>query len=313
MRYTALNCLIDPEVFLMKHTIFTGAATAVITPFTEEGIDWEAFGRLIDYQLAGGIDALVAAGTTGEGSTLTDREHEEVISFCVRRVAGKIPVIAGTGSNNTAHAIERTKTACKAGADAVLLVTPYYNKTTQRGLIASFSAIADESSVPCVLYNVPSRTGLNMLPETLAELAKHDRIAAVKEACGNLSQVAKERLLCGDDLDIYSGCDDQIVPTLSMGGKGVISVVANLLPAETADICARFFRGDVQGAAELQLRLLELMNQLMIETNPIPAKAACAAMGFGENRLRLPLVPMEEGNRQKLLQLMKENNIEVNA
>ena len=297
----------------MNRTVFTGAASAIITPFNADGVDYDALGRLIDYQIERGINAIVSTGTTGEGSTLTDREHEDVTVFCVKRIAGRVPLISGTGSNDTAHAIERTQTACKAGADAVLLVTPYYNKTTQRGLIASFTAIADRSGVPCILYNVPSRTGMNMLPETLAELAKHERIAAVKEACGNLSQVAKERLLCGDDLDIYSGCDDQIVPTLSLGGKGVISVVANLLPAETADICARFFRGDVQGAAALQLKLLTLMNQLMIETSPIPAKAACAAMGFGENRLRLPLVPMEEGNRQKLLQLMKENNIEVNV
>ena len=295
----------------MKHTVFTGAATAIITPFTETGIDWDAFGRLIDFQLAEGINGIVVAGTTGEGSTLTDREHEEAVVFCVKRVAGKVPVIAGTGSNNTEHAIERTKTACRAGADAVLLVTPYYNKTTQRGLIASFSAIADASSVPCILYNVPSRTGLNMLPETLQVLAKHDKIAAVKEACGNLSQVAKERLLCGDDLDVYSGCDDQIVPTMSLGGKGIISVVANILPKDTAEICARFFRGDVQGAAEIQLKLLKLMNQLMIETNPIPAKAACAALGYGRNLLRLPLVPMEDGNRQTLLLLMKEAGLEV--
>ena len=295
----------------MKDTIFTGAATAIITPFTQEGVDWEAFGRLIDFQLAGGINGIVSAGTTGEGSTLTDREHEDVISFCVKRVAGRVPVIAGTGSNNTAHAIERTKTACKAGTDAVLLVTPYYNKTTQRGLIASFSAIADASSVPCILYNVPSRTGLNMLPETLAALAKHEKIAAVKEACGNISQVAKERLLCGDELDIYSGCDDQIVPTLSLGGKGIISVIANILPKETAEICSLFFSGDVQGAAALQLKLLPLMNQLMIETNPIPAKAACAAIGYGQNLLRLPLVEMEEGNRLKLLTLMNEAGLEV--
>ena len=244
----------------MNRTVFTGAASAIITPFNADGVDYDALGRLIDYQIERGINAIVSTGTTGEGSTLTDREHEDVTVFCVKRIAGRVPLISGTGSNDTAHAIERTQTACKAGADAVLLVTPYYNKTTQRGLIASFTAIADRSGVPCILYNVPSRTGMNMLPETLAELAKHERIAAVKEACGNLSQVAKERLLCGDDLDIYSGCDDQIVPTLSLGGKGVISVVANLLPAETADICARFFRGDVQGAAALQLKLLTLMN-----------------------------------------------------
>ena len=295
----------------MKNTVFTGAGTAIITPFNEGGVDWETFGRLIDFQLAEGIDAIVAAGTTGEGSTLTAEEHEEVISFAVRRVNGRVPVIAGAGSNDTAKAIEATKSACAAGADAVLLVTPHYNKTTQRGLIAHFSAIADASSVPCILYNVPSRTGLNMLPETLSVLADHPRIAAVKEACGNISQVAKEILLCSDRIDIISGCDDQIVPTLSLGGRGIISVVANILPGKTAEICRRFFAGDVKGAAELQLSMLPLMNQLMIETNPIPAKAACAAIGFGENRVRLPLVPMEEGNRRKLLELMRTQGLEV--
>jgi 4-hydroxy-tetrahydrodipicolinate synthase len=290
----------------MKNTIFTGVATAIITPFTETGVDWDAFGRLIEYQLAGGINAIVAAGTTGEGSTLTDREHEDVIAFCVKQVAGRVPVIAGTGSNNTAHAIERTQTACRAGADAVLLVTPYYNKTTQKGLIASFSAIADASSVPCVLYNVPSRTGLNMLPETLAVLAKHERIAAVKEACGNISQVAKERLLCGDDLDVYSGCDDQTVPTLSLGGKGLVSVVANILPKETAEICTRFFSGDVQGAAALQLKLLPLINALFCETSPIPCKAAMAAIGMCEDEVRLPLVPMQQRNRPRLYKAMAD-------
>ena len=293
----------------MKNTVFTGAGTAVITPMTETGVDYEALGRLIDFQVEKGIDAIVAAGTTGEGSTLTDREHEELIRFCVKRIAGRVPVIAGTGSNNTAHAIERTKTACAAGADAVLLVTPYYNKTTQRGLIASFSAIADASSVPCILYNVPSRTGLNMLPETLKALAVHDRVAAVKEACGNISQVAKELELCGDKLDVYSGNDDQTVPILSLGGKGVISTVGNIVPGEMAEMCRKFFAGDVKGAAEIQLRLLSLMNQMMIETNPIPVKAACAAMGFGKYILRLPLVEMEDGNRQKLLELMRAQGL----
>ena len=297
----------------MKNTVFTGAGTAIITPMTETGIDYETMGRLIDFQLEKGIDAIVAAGTTGEASTLTDREHEELIRFCVKRVAGRVPVIAGTGSNDTAHAIERTKTACGAGADAVLLVTPYYNKTTQRGLIASFSAIADAGSVPCILYNVPSRTGLNMLPETLNVLAGHERIAAVKEACGNISQVAKELELCGDRLDVYSGDDAQTVPVLSLGGKGVISTVSNIVPGEMAEMCRRFFAGDVQGAAAIQLRLLSLMNQTMIETNPIPIKAACAAMGFGKYILRLPLVEMEEGNRQKLLELMRAQGLEVRA
>ena len=290
----------------MKQTVFTGAATAIITPFSQDGIDFEAFGRLIEFQLAGGIRAIVVAGTTGEGSTLTDAEHEAAVAFCVKQIAGRVPVIAGTGSNDTAHAIERTQTACRAGADAVLLVTPYYNKTTQRGLIAHYSAIADASQVPCVLYNVPSRTGLNMLPETLAQLADHPRIAAVKEACGNISQVAKTLLLCGDRIDVYSGCDDQTVPTLSLGGKGIISVIANIMPAEMQRICDLFFSGDVSGAAKEQLRLLSLMNQLMIETNPIPVKAACAWMGYGEERLRLPLVPISPENREKLEKLMKE-------
>ena len=297
----------------MKNTVFTGAATAIITPMTETGIDCEALGRLIDFQLEKGIDAIVAAGTTGEGSTLTDREHEELIGFCVKRIAGRVPLIAGTGSNNTAHAIERTVTACRAGADAVLLVTPYYNKTTQRGLIASFSAIADASSVPCILYNVPSRTGLNMLPETLKVLAKHERIVGVKEACGNISQVAKEIAFCGDALDIYSGNDDQTVPVMSLGGRGVITTIGNIMPGEMAEMCRKFFAGDVAGAAEIQLRLLRLMNHLMIETNPIPVKAACAAMGFGKYILRLPLVEMEEENRAKLIELMKEQGLEADA
>jgi len=295
----------------MKQTVFTGAATAIITPMTEKGIDYEAFGRLIDFQLEKGISAIVAAGTTGEGSTLSDEEHREMIAFCAERIGGKVPLIAGTGSNDTRHAIHRTQAAEKAGADAVLLVTPYYNKTTQRGLVAHFTAIADATGLPCILYNVPGRTGLNMLPETVCELAKHPRIAAVKEACGNLSQVAKILRLCGDSLDVYSGCDDQIVPTMSLGGKGIISVISNILPAETAGICSRFLAGDVAGAAAEQLRLLDLMNQLMIETNPIPVKAACAAMGFGEYVLRLPLVSMEEGNREKLLRLMREAGLEV--
>ena len=295
----------------MKAYVFTGVGTALITPFRDGKVDGDAFRRLIEFQIAGGVSALVVAGTTGESAVLSGEEFQRLLAIALETAGGRVPVIAGTGANDTARAIEKTKTACAMGADAVLLVTPYYNKTTQKGLIASFSAIADASSVPCVLYNVPSRTGLNMLPETLAVLAKHERIAAVKEACGNISQVAKERLLCGDDLDVYSGCDDQTVPTLSLGGKGLVSVVANILPKETAEICTRFFSGDVQGAAALQLKLLPLMNQLMIETNPIPAKAACAAIGFGQNLLRLPLVPMEDDNRQKLLTLMREAGLEV--
>ena len=290
----------------MKETVFTGVGTAIITPFRESGVDYDAFGRLIDFQLGGGVDALIVAGTTGEGSTLTAEEHRELIAFAASRVEGRVPVIAGAGSNNTATAIERVRAASEAGADAMLLVTPYYNKTTQRGLVASFRAIADESPRPCILYNVPARTGLNMLPETVAALSEHPRIVAVKEAGGSLSQVARILRLCGDRLDVYSGCDDQTVPILSLGGKGVISVASNVAPAGMKEICRRFFAGDVAGAAAEQLRLLDLMNHLMIETNPIPVKAACAALGFGENRLRLPLVPMEGKNEAKLMDLMRE-------
>ncbi|MCQ2427492.1 MAG: 4-hydroxy-tetrahydrodipicolinate synthase [Clostridia bacterium] len=295
----------------MKKTVFSGAATAIVTPMNENGIDFEAFGRLIDWQVGQGVAAIVVAGTTGESSTLTDEEHKAVISFCVERVAHRIPVIAGTGSNDTAYAIELTKFAGEAGADAVLLVTPYYNKATQKGLIASFTAIADNSPVPCILYNVPSRTGCNLLPETVAVLAKHPNIVAIKEASGNISQIAKLASLCGDDIDIYSGNDDQIVPILSLGGKGVISVLSNPLPALTEEICDRFFAGDVAGARKLQLKLLPLVDALFCEVNPIPAKAAMSAMGYGENLLRLPLTPMEDANREGLLSLMRENGRKV--
>ena len=290
----------------MKNTVFTGAATALITPFTATGVDYEAMGRLIDFQLAEGIDALVVTGSSGEATTLDETEYEEVIHFCVKRVAGRVPLIAGSGSNDTGLAISRTRKACAAGVDAVLLVTPYYNKTTQKGLIAHFTAIADISEKPCILYNVPPRTGLNMEPETLRVLAEHPRIVGVKEASGNISQAARDIRLCGDLLDVYSGNDDQTVPFLSLGGHGVISVAANILPGEMVRLCRLYTSGKVQEAAELQMRLLDLMNQLMIETNPIPVKAACAAMGYGENRVRLPLIPMQEQHEAVLLRQMKE-------
>ena len=293
----------------MKKTVFTGAATAIVTPLTKDGIDYESFGRLIDWQLEEGIDAIVAVGTTGEGSTLTDKEHKEAIRFCVERVAGRVPVIAGTGSNDTAYAIELTKYACEVGADAMLLVTPYYNKATQRGLIESFRAIADASDKPCILYNVPSRTGCNLTPASAAILAEHPNIVAIKEACGNISQIAELARLVGDKMDIYSGNDDQIIPILSLGGKGVISVLSNIMPKETSRMCNMFFEGDVKGARELQLRLLPLIDALFCEVNPIPVKAAVSAMGYGENYLRLPLTPMESANEEKLLALMKEQNL----
>lgn len=293
----------------MKNTVFTGAATAIITPMNESGVDYERFGAMIEWQIEQGIDAIVAAGTTGEGSTLTDAEHKEVIRFCVEKVAGRVPVIAGTGSNDIAYAIELTQYACQVGADAMLLVTPYYNKATQKGLIASFTAIADASTKPCILYNVPSRTGCNMLPATVAELAKHPNIVAIKEASGNISQIAQMAAAC--DIDIYSGNDDQIVPVMSLGGKGVISVLSNILPARTAQMCRDFAQGDIKAACAAQLELLPLIDALFCEVNPIPVKAACAAMGWCENTLRLPLTPMEAANEQKLHGLMRENGLDV--
>ena len=293
----------------MKNTIFTGAATAIVTPLTKDGIDYEQFGRLIDWQIESGIDAIVAVGTTGEGSTLTDEEHKEAIKFCVERVGGRVPVIAGTGSNDTAYAIDLTKYACEVGADAMLLVTPYYNKATQKGLIESFRAIADASDKPCILYNVPSRTGCNLLPETVLKLAEHPNIVAIKEACGNISQVAELAALVGDKIDIYSGNDDQIVPILSLGGKGVISVLSNIMPGETSKMCKDYMKGDTASALRAQLELLPLINALFCEVNPIPVKAAVAAMGYCENYLRLPLTPMEPEHEAKLLALMKEQNL----
>ncbi len=303
---TALERIKTP---IMKKTVFQGAATALITPFRNNAVDYETFGRLIDWQISEGIDALVVCGTTGESSTLTDEEHREAIRFAVKRVAGRVPVIAGTGSNDTAYAIELTAFACEAGADAVLLVTPYYNKTTQQGLIASFRAIADVSTKPVILYNVPSRTGCNILPETALALAEHPNIVAIKEAGGNISQIAELAALTKGKLDIYSGNDDQIVPILSLGGKGVISVLSNPMPRATSEICHRFFRGDVKGSLDLQLQLLPLVHALFCEVNPISVKAAMSEMGFGENTLRLPLTPMEEQHKERLLQLMREQHL----
>ncbi len=293
----------------MKNTVFTGAATAIVTPLNKDGVDYEQFATLIEWQIKEGIDAIVVAGTTGEGSTLTDAEHKEVIRFCVEKVAGRVPVIAGTGSNDTAYAIELSKYACEVGADALLLVTPYYNKATQNGLIESFTAVADVCDKPCILYNVPGRTGCNLLPETVAKLAKHPRIVAIKEASGNLSQIAKLISLCGDEIDVYSGNDDQIVPIMALGGKGVISVLSNVAPKETVEMCRLMLNGDTASAAKLQLQYIELIDALFCEVNPIPVKAACAAMGYCDNYLRLPLTPMEPQNEQKLLAAMKRVGI----
>ncbi len=295
----------------MKKTVFTGVATAIVTPLNENGIDYESFERLIEWQIQQGVNAIVVAGTTGEGSTLTDEEHKDVIKFAVEKVAGRIPVIAGTGSNDTAYAIELTKFACEAGADGMLVVTPYYNKATQKGLLQSFTAIADASTKPVILYNVPGRTGCNIEPETCAELAKHPNIVGIKEASGNISQIAKIASLVGDDMDIYSGNDDQIVPIMSLGGKGVISVLSNILPKETVEICDLYFAGKTAESAKLQLKYLELIDSLFCEVNPIPVKAATAAMGYGENFLRLPLTPMDEKKKENMFRLMKECGINI--
>ena len=294
----------------MKNTVFRGVATAIVTPMLNNGdVDYEQFGRLIEMQIAAGVDAIVAVGTTGEGSTLSDEEHKEAIRFCVEKVAGRVPVIAGTGSNDTAYAISLTKFSCEVGADAMLLVTPYYNKATQKGMEASFRAIADASTKPCILYTGPSRTGCNLLPETVLALADHPNIVGIKEASGNISQIAKLASLVGDKLDIYSGNDDQIVPILSLGGAGVISVLSNIMPAETKKICTDYFEGRTAEALSAQLRLLPLIDALFCEVNPIPAKAAVSAMGYGANVLRLPLTPMEPQNEKKLLDLMRAEGL----
>lgn len=290
---------------MKTNTIFEGAATALVTPLTQEGIDYEAFGRLIDWQIEGGIDALVVCGTTGESSTLTDEEHREAIRFAVQRANKRVPIIAGTGSNDTDYAVELTKFSCEVGADAALVVTPYYNKATQKGLVRMYETIAQASSKPLILYNVPSRTGVNIEPRTYLELADCPNIAAIKEANGNISKIVETAALVGDKLDIYSGNDDQIVPILSVGGKGVISVLSNLVPRETSEICHAFFKGDIRRSMQLQAKYLPLVNALFCEVNPIPAKAAMNAMGFCEDYLRLPLTVMEEEHRRVLLNCMK--------
>ena len=295
----------------MKTPIFEGIATALITPITESGIDYEAFGRLIDWQIDEGVNALVICGTTGESSTLTDGEHREAIAYAVKRAAHRVPIIAGTGSNDAAYALSLTDFSCKAGADGVLVVTPYYNKATQNGLVQMFTKIADVSSVPVILYNVPSRTGVNIAPATVKELSKHPNISGIKEAGGNISAVAEIAALCGDDINIYSGNDDQIVPIMSLGGKGCISVLSNVLPRQSAELCAKMLKGDYKGAAEMQLEYLPLINALFSEVNPIPVKAAMAAMGWCEDYLRLPLTTMEPAHREVLFAEMRKAGINI--
>ena len=291
----------------MKHTVFRGMATAMVTPMKTTGeVDFDTYARFIDWQIENGINALVAVGTTGESATLSQDERKEVIRFAVERVAGRVPVVAGVGTNNTEHVLDFTKSACDSGADALLVVTPYYNKATQNGLFKHFSMVADAAEKPVIMYNVPSRTGCNLQAQTVARLAEHPNIVAVKEASGNMSQVVEIAARCGDKLDIYSGEDALTVPMMAMGGMGCISVLSNVVPKMAVEMCDRFFAGDVAGAAALQCKALPLIDALFSEVNPIPAKAAVAAMGFGEEYLRMPLTPMEEEHRQNLFAQMRK-------
>ena len=295
----------------MKKTVFEGMATAIVTPMTENGIDYEALGRFIEFQIENGINAIVVMGTTGENATIEYDVQKEIIRFTVEKVAGRVPVIAGTGTNNTDHVLHNTKNACEVGADAILVVTPYYNKATQNGLYHHFKTIADASSVPVILYNVPGRTGCNLLPKTVARLAEHERIVAIKEATGNMAQMVKIRKLCGDKIDVYSGEDALTVPMMAMGGAGTISVLSNVLPRESVEMAEACLKGDYAKAAQMQCDLLPLIDLLFCEVNPIPAKAAVSALGFGENYLRLPLTPMEDGNREKLYKEMRKLGLKV--
>ncbi len=294
---------------IFERSIFTGAATAIITPFKNGKIDYVSFEKVIEDQIKGGIDGIVVAGTTGEAATLTHEEHCECIDFVVKQVNGRVPVIAGTGSNDTAYGIELSQYACDAGADALLLVTPYYNKATPKGLIKNFLETADKTNKPIILYNVPSRTGCNITLPVYKELAKHERIVAVKEASGNISAIAELIAECGDYFDVYSGNDDQIVPIMSLGGKGVISVLSNILPRQTHDLCKLCADGNFAEGAAMQLKYLKFINSLFCEVNPVPVKAAMAALGYCTEEMRLPLCEMEDANKEKLLNAMKELSI----
>ena len=295
----------------MKNTVFKGMATAIVTPMTENGIDYEALGRFIEFQIENGINAIVVMGTTGENATIEHDEQTKVIQFVVDKVAKRVPVIAGTGTNNTEHVITNTRNACAVGADAVLVVTPYYNKATQNGLYQHFTAVADASTVPVILYNVPGRTGCNLQPKTVARLADHPNIVAIKEAAGNMAQAVELFALCGDKIDIYSGEDALTVPMMAMGGSGAISVLSNVVPKGAVEMSDVALRGDFETAAKLQCKFLPLINALFSEVNPIPAKAAVSAMGFGADILRLPLTPMEDATRAKLYEEMRKLGIEV--
>lgn len=294
----------------MKRRIFTGAGVAIITPMNHDGsINWPEFGRLIDWQIENGTDAIIVCGTTGESATMTDAEHVEAIRFTKEHVAGRVPVVAGAGSNDTAYAVGLAKEAKQIGVDGILVVTPYYNKTSQRGLIAHYNQIADATDLPIILYSVASRTGVNITPDTCKELSRHPNIVAIKEASGNIAQVAQIKHLCGEEMDLYSGEDGLVVPMLSLGGVGVISVASHVIPKQMHDMCALYWEGKVAESAELQLRYLDLINALFMDVNPIPVKAAVNLMGFEAGHCRMPLIDLSDTQLETLKSVMRKHQL----
>ena len=293
----------------MKNTIFEGCGTAIVTPFTEDGVNFEEFKKLIEFQIENEVDAIIVCGTTGEASTMTTEEKKETIKFAINTIAKRTKVIVGTGSNNTKIAIEMSKFSEEAGADGILVVTPYYNKTTQQGLIAHYTEIAKAVKLPIIMYSVPGRTGVNIAPETCKELSKIENIVAIKEASGNISQVAKIASLCQEDLSIYSGNDDKIIPVLSLGGKGVISVLSNVMPKYTHDMTKKYLEGNVEQATKMQLDVIDLIDALFIEVNPIPVKYALNLMGFNFGKPRLPLIELSDKNKKIMEDVMKKHEL----
>ena len=293
----------------MKNTIFEGCGTAIVTPFTEDGVNFEEFKKLIEFQIENEVDAIIVCGTTGEASTMTTEEKKETIKFAIDIIAKRTKVIVGTGSNNTKTAIEMSKFAEESGADGILVVTPYYNKTTQQGLIAHYAEIAKSVKLPIIMYSVPGRTGVNIAPETCKELSKIENIVAIKEASGSISQVAKIASLCQDDLAIYSGNDDQIIPVLSLGGKGVISVLSNVMPKYTHDMTKKYLEGNVEQATKMQLDVIDLIDALFVEVNPIPVKYSLNLMGFNFGKPRLPLIELSDKNKKLMEDVMKKHQL----
>ncbi len=295
----------------MKNLPFTGSGVALVTPFKDGKVNFDKLGELIEFHIENSTDALIICGTTGEAATMPDEEHLSVIEYAIKKADGRIPIVAGAGSNDTAHGVNLCRRAEALGSDALLLVTPYYNKATQKGLIEHYTKMAEAVNIPIILYSVPSRTGVNILPETLLKLSEIPNIVGVKEASGNIGQVAKIAALCGDKMAIYSGDDNMTLPIMSLGGVGVISVIANILPKETHDLTQKFFDGDIKGAKELQLKMLDIMNAMFIEVNPIPVKTAMNLLGFDLGELRLPMCEMEESNLEKLKKVMKDYGLKV--